>query len=116
MERLSVKLSTGEIEIANVISSRISLTTSTGDIDLKSTVADEKLEIRTSTGEVELERVDAPDIVIHTTTGDVEASLLSPKQFSVDTSTGRVRVPKSQGTQRCTVTTSTGDVEIVVKD
>ena len=114
-DSLTVTLSTGDINLKDILCARISLTTTTGEITLRNTVAEERLEIRTSTGDVDLEGVDAPDIAIRTSTGDVEGRLLSPKQFLVDTRTGDVALPPSEGTEICHIKTSTGDIEIDIK-
>ena len=75
----------------------------------------EMMDIRRSTGDVDIRGCDAPVIVIETDTGDVTGSLLTGKLFDIRTSTGNVQIPKSTLGGECRITTSTGDIRIVIE-
>ena len=114
VNEVSLSLSTGKIELRGVHCTNLNAKTSTGDIELYNVIASQKMNIQSSTGDVELHGCDGAEIAITTSTGDVEGSLLSPKEFIIQTSTGKVDVPKSTTGGKCTIRTSTGDVEIII--
>ena len=87
----------------------------TGKLFLSDVVVLEMMDIRRSTGDVDMQGCDAPVIVIETDTGDVTGSLLTGKLFDIQTSTGNVQVPKSTLGGECRITTSTGDIRIVIE-
>lgn len=109
---LDVETDTGEISVRDVACTELTAESDTGDVLLKNTVATGELAVTTSTGDVRLEKSDASGISVTTSTGDVTGSLLTEKVFITESSTGRVRVPKTTFGGKCEITTSTGDVEI----
>lgn len=131
---LDIKVSTGAVNIAEVISSadvKIEVSTGktnisglkcknflsdggTGRITLKNVVASGKFDIERSTGEVIFEGCDAAEIYVDTDTGDVRGTLLSDKIFTVETDTGKVDVPRSISGGICEIETDTGDVKISI--
>ncbi len=113
---IRAETSSGEVKMTNVLCNSVTSTASTGGINLKNVVAEEKIEITRSTGDVRFIRSDAPEICVTVDTGDVKGSLLSGKNFTVETSTGDVRVPPSTGGGACVIKTSTGDVNISIAD
>lgn len=58
---------------------------------------------------------DAGSIYIEMTTGGVECSFLTPKAVSAHTTTGSVDVPDSDSGGSCEIKTTTGDIEVVIK-
>ena len=109
---LSLEVSTGESILSNVSCETFTTTGDTGELELKSVIATGTFSITRTTGDVEFDRCDAKEITIETDTGDVEGSFLSPKIFFIETDTGDVHVPKSTTGGACSVTTSTGDIEL----
>ena len=87
----------------------------TGKLFLSDVVVREMMDIRRSTGDVDMQACDASVIVVVTSTGDVDGSLLTGKLFDIQTSTGNVQVPKSTSGGECQITTSTGDIRIVIE-
>jgi len=77
-------------------------------------VTDEKQE-ESDTGDVKFDGCDAAEIFVETDTGDVKGSLLTDKIFIVQTDTGSVDVPKTATGGKCEITTSTGDINISIK-
>lgn len=115
-ETLQVNVNTGDVEIEGLnVTGDVQIKTSTGDVKLKKVIARGKLETITSTGDVKFQECDGATVYVKTSTGDVGGSLLSDKVFSVKTSTGDVDVPQSGAGGKCEITTSTGDVRIVIK-
>ena len=114
-ETITVNVDTADVEINSVECKNISGNSSTGEMQLKNVIASETLSIETSTGEVEMVGCDGALIRIKTSTGDVYGELMSEKVFVTQTSTGDVKVPISSGEQRCEISTSTGDIEIIIK-
>ena len=109
---LSLEVSTGESILSNVSCETFTTTGDTGELELKSVIATGTFSITRTTGDVEFDRCDAKEITVETDTGDVEGSFLSPKIFFIETDTGDIRVPKSTTGGACSVTTSTGDIEL----
>lgn len=114
-EKLTVKVSTGDIKISDIEAKTVLIHTSTGDVQLDSVIASEMLSIETSTGDVRLDGCDSPVVKIKTSTGDVNGTLLTPKTFRTETSTGTVRVPSGSYPETCEIKTSTGDIKMTVK-
>ena len=128
-ESISIKRSTGDIEINNVAAGTIDLPVSTseitaadvtckkflsqgssGEVTLRCVTAEEKISIERSTGDVDLESSDANEIYVKTSTGDISGSLRSEKIFFAESSTGEVSVPQSMTGGKCELISSTGDI------
>lgn len=109
---LEIETSTGDVNLDTVTADRISLSSDTGDIKLKSVVANNNIEIETDTGDVKFEGSDAKSISVETDTGDVTGTLLTPKVFFTESDTGRISVPKATTGGKCEITTETGDIKI----
>jgi len=105
---------TGDIQVSSLSCQRFSVNVTTGDIMLRDVIA-QTMNLKSTTGDIELDRCDGDTITIKATTGDVEGSLRTGKQFYADVTTGDVRVPSDSGEGTCTVTTTTGDIEITVE-
>lgn len=112
---ISIALSTGNIELDGIAMDQLLLSTSTGDVRLRSVTVDNDIKIETDTGDVILENCDAADLFIETSTGDVRGTLLSEKVFIADSSTGRVSVPKTVTGGRCEIISSTGNITVDIK-
>ena len=82
---------------------------------MKNVVATGTISIKSDTGDVRFEGSDAIEISVKTDTGDVTGTLLSEKVFITETSTGSINVPKTTSGGKCEITTSTGDINISIK-
>ncbi len=111
----TLKVSTGKSYLTDVTCGNLISTGNTGDITLKNVIAEAKFDIERSTGDVKLDGCDAAELRIETDTGSVKGTLLSEKIFITDTSTGSVKVPKSQNGGICEITTSTGSIKIDIE-
>lgn len=130
---LRIETSTGDIRLEGVTAESVTLSVSTGDVSLKGlscrslvsegstgrlcmedVIAAEAITVKRSTGDVEFTRCDALTLSITTGTGDVEGSLLSTKQFTASSSTGKVQLPPGGGEGSCRISTNTGDIRITL--
>lgn len=109
---IDIETDTGDVRLTDVICENLTAESDTGTISLINVVAGGSFSIESDTGDVRLENSDAAQLSIETDTGDVTGTLLSEKVFIVDTSTGRVSVPKTVTGGKCEITTSTGDIRI----
>lgn len=112
---IKITTDTGKIALSGATAQKIDLKASTGDVKISNTVATESLAVETSTGDVTLESVDAPTIEIETDTGDVKGTLRSEKIFFVETSTGKIDVPRGTSGGTCDIETSTGNVTVTIE-
>lgn len=114
-ETVNLSATTGKVIVNDVACNKLTAKSSTGHIQLKNVIAEESIKAQNTTGGVELGGCDAADIMVNTSTGNVKGTLLSEKIFITDTSTGRISVPKTTSGGKCEITTSTGDIDIVIK-
>lgn len=105
----------GEIELRDVTAESADFTSTSGDVDLEDLVLTDQLSIETTSGEIRLEDCDAGGCWIKSTSGDVEGTLRSQMQFVTHTTSGDVSVPVSiGGTKICEITTTSGDIRMMV--
>ena len=112
---VKINISTGKTNLTNIECKNVVSNGNTGAISLKNVIAAEKFSIERSTGDVKFDGCDAAEIFVRTDTGDVTGSLLSNKVFVVEADTGSVDVPKTATGGKCEITTSTGDINISIK-
>ncbi len=112
---VKTNVSTGKTNLTNIECKNVVSNGNTGAISLKNVIAAEKFSIERSTGDVKFNGCDAAEIFVKTDTGDVTGSLLSNKVFVVETDTGSADVPKTTTGGKCEITTSTGDINISIK-
>lgn len=113
LDSLSVQTVSGDMELGGLSAKGASLESVSGELELKELIVSGKLTVGTVSGDVDLDRCDAGEIDIVTVSGEVEGTLLSPKQFDVHTISGKLDVPASEsGAARCTISTTSGDVEL----
>lgn len=103
----------GDICLTGMTASSMKVATTSGEIELTAVTADNDLTLSTVSGEIDLERSDAENIIISTTSGNVEGTVLTPKEFETNTTSGEVSVPYSDPLGGvCKVTTVSGDIEL----
>lgn len=113
--RVALDVRTGDVTATDLSCGSFSSEGTTGDVELTRVIASQAMRLSRSTGDVELEGCDAAEIFIETDTGDVEGSLLSPKTFLTQSSSGSINVPSSQAGGPCEIQTRTGDIKIFIK-
>ena len=110
------KSDTGDMDIKFCEFNYAEIESNTADILLAQSTATKSIDIKTSTGDIEFRSFDAGEITVKTSTGDVEGNIRTDKKFTVNTSTGKVRVPSDKGDAPCSITTSTGDINIIISE
>ena len=111
-----INASTGYIRLEKTTFKDLSIKASTGDVTLTDSVGSGKLTIKTSTGDVKFNDADAEELDIKTDTGWVKGTLLTSKQFSCHSDTGKVKVPEWSTGGHCRIETDTGDINITIKE
>ena len=110
----SVTVSTGKSYLTNVSCTNFASAGNTGNIDMTSLIASERIDISRTTGDVTFDRCDAAEIYVETSTGDVKGTFLTDKIFQTYTSTGKINVPECWEGGKCKITTTTGKIEISI--
>ena len=112
---VNIGVSTGDVFITDMNCKSLTSNGSTGDMVLKNVVSATDFLLQRSTGDIIFTDCDADNITVKTNTGDVTGTFLTDKVFLTETSTGSVKVPKSISGGKCDVTTSTGDINLDIK-
>lgn len=115
-EDIKINTSTGDVSLTSVTAKNLTLEGSTADEKLTGTVIAEHTKIKVSTGNVDLIDSDSNTLDIETSTGHVKGTLLTTKIFDAKSDTGKVNVPLSGVGGLCKIRTSTGNIEIKIKD
>ena len=113
-EGVKVETSTGRVGLTGLSCAEARVKTTTGDVSITRVLASGSFRAETDTGDVTFDRSDAPEISVETDTGDVTGTLLTPKIFTYDTDTGRVKLPASEPGGRCELKSDTGDFELSI--
>ena len=111
-----VEITTGSQSLLRVTCGELDLHAGTGDVTLTDTVAAGHLQAKTTTGDVTFVRSDAATLFVKTNTGDVAGSLLTPKIFAPDTTSGSIDVPKSTEGGLCEIKTTSGSICITLEE
>lgn len=111
---ITLNQTSGDAKLDNVACNNLTSVSTTGDINLKDVIVSENINIEKGTGDIEFYKIDASSLKLETTTGDIEGSLLSGKDFIVETTTGEKEYPRSSSGGKCEVKTTTGDIEITI--
>lgn len=111
----NIETVSGDISVSNA-ESVVSAGTTSGDIDLKLVVADDTIRASTVSGNVRLAGCDAHIIKLSTTSGNITGTILSPKIFSASSISGTIKVPPSEGNDRCEMRTTSGNISIEISE
>ena len=114
-EDVTITVSTGKTNMTNVGCKNVISSGDTGNMILNHVVAAEKLSLERTTGDITFNGCDAGEILVKTDTGDVTGCLLTDKVFLAQTDTGNVDVPKTSTGGKCEISTSTGDIKIIIE-
>ena len=112
---MDIKLTTGDVAMEDCEMKALTIKAITGDVWLQDVIASDKIDIRLTTGDTDFIDVDAGEISVQTGTGDITGILLSGKTFSTHVVTGDVHLPESTAGGTCTLSTTTGDINISIK-
>ena len=106
--------STGDIRLADMAPETVDVSVSTGRIELVNVVCSGDLMAKSATGDIRLTDVDGANLFLSATTGDITGTIRTDKVFTAHASTGKVRVPATTAGGRCEVETSTGDIRLSI--
>ena len=105
---------TGDIRLSDMTPETVSVTLSTGKIELVNVVCSGNLICESSTGDIRLTDVDGAYLYLKASTGDITGTVLTEKTFSANTSTGKVSVPNTAAVSLFKAQTSTGDIRLSI--
>lgn len=126
---IEVNATSGNITLSDITASNISAECNSGEQILKNVIAHENINAQTTSGDIDLINSDSHNICISSKSGDVYGSLLTEKIFMTDTQSGDVDIPSyntlfgngdnisfdNELPGKCEITTSSGDITIVVR-
>ncbi|MDD6269745.1 MAG: DUF4097 family beta strand repeat-containing protein [Oscillospiraceae bacterium] len=105
----------GSVTLSVVNAKDISAESTSGEVKMNNVNASGEISIDTTSGEITLDRVDAKSIEIDSTSGSVTGTLLSPKKFITDTTSGDVNVPRYDDCESvCEIDTTSGNIDVKV--
>lgn len=112
---LNLDTTSGCISLGDIQGKSLSVNTASGDIAMRQVVISGHTEISTASGDIELRDVDSQSADFNTASGDIEGTVLAPKNFDADTSSGEISLPPSDGSAgRWSFSTASGDIEVEV--
>lgn len=107
---LSIKVTTGDIDLKNLTAGTIDLTTTTGDIEAVSVKTENDFTLAVDTGDAELTNVTCKNFTSTGDTGDLEMEdLLATEKISITRDTGDVEFERCDA-RELYIKTTTGDV------
>ena len=112
--KLTAHGSTGSICLSDMTLETVDMSVSTGRIDLVNVVCSGDLMAKSTTGDIRLTNVDGANVYLSATTGDITGTIRTEKVFSAHASTGKVTVPDTAAGGRCEAETSTGDIRLSI--
>ena len=115
-DAIRVTTTTGDQQLLRVLCGGVTLRAGSGDITLTEATTLGHTDVETTTGDVTFVRSDAVTLSVSVTTGDVTGSLLTPKIFSITSTSGSVSVPKSTFGGLCEIKTTSGSIRITVEE
>lgn len=111
-KELEITAATGDVLVANCRPETLHIAAATGDVTLREMIAQKEVRCQVSTGDILLTHADGGNLFLKATTGDIMGSILTPKTFAAETTTGDITVPATQGEGVCRAETTTGDVNL----
>ena len=112
--KLTAHGSTGSIRLSDMTLETVDMSVSTGRIELVNVVCSGDLIAKSTTGDIRLTDVDGANLYFSATTGDITGTIRTEKTFFAHASTGSVRVPDTTGEGRCEAETSTGSIKLSI--
>ncbi len=111
-EKLNIETVSGDIDVTRTEAGNISAGCSSGDMEFSDVTSSGEFSAKSVSGDIELNRCDGESLYLKSTSGDISGTLLSEKMFSVHTTSGYVNVPDDGGSEKCEITTTSGDIKI----
>ena len=113
-ENLNVNGTSGSIQLTDVECADITGDNSSGSIKCDNVIASGNMELENSSGGISFEACDAANLKLSATSGSIRGSLLTPKNFVADATSGSVDVPHSASGGLCEASTTSGSIHIRV--
>ena len=112
-ESLDINLTTGDIELFDLLVNNININLTTGDIKLFDS-SFENVAVKFTTGDVELTNIKCNDINIKGNNGDVTLNnVISLNEITIHTTTGDVELNKCDASY-IKIDTTTGDIDCIL--
>ena len=115
-DAIRVTTTTGDQQLLRVLCGSMTLRAGSGCVTLTESVTLGHAAVKTTTGDVTFVRSDAVTLSVDVTTGAVKGSLLTPKIFSVASTSGSVNVPQSSVGGLCEIKTTSGSIRITIEE
>lgn len=113
-ENLDVNGTSGSIHLSDVECAHATVENSSGSIKCSNVIASGDMRLENNSGGISLDACDATNLKLSATSGSIRGSLLSPKNFIADATSGSVDVPESTSGGVCEVSTTSGSIQIRV--
>ncbi len=113
-ENLDVDGTSGSIQLTDVECANVTGDNSSGSIKCNNVIASGNMELENSSGGISFDACDAATIRLSATSGSIRGSLLTPKNFIADATSGSVDVPQSASGGLCEASTTSGSIHIRV--
>ena len=109
------KSASGDLVLGSIMANEFVADTLSGEMTLAGCVG-QTLSMESTSGDIEFTRCEGEKINITTVSGDVEGSFKSGKTFECHTTSGDITTPPSVADAgKCTIKTTSGDVEIDIR-
>ena len=108
---LSVGTASGDIELSDISCGELEAATASGQIELRNVIASGEMDIESTSGDIRLDDCDAASLELESTSGFISGRLLSGKDFYADTKSGNIRLPYGSRGGRCSIETTSGDID-----
>ncbi|MCR5189736.1 MAG: DUF4097 domain-containing protein [Treponema sp.] len=109
-ENVSILTASGDVELSDLNSAKISITSASGDIDLKNTYSDEELNIHTASGDVDIEDLNCQSLTVKSASGDIETENIQAQEVEIKSISGSIETKNYQGEYIC-LESSSGEIK-----
>lgn len=113
-QNAQIDTTSGDIQLSEIQCQNAEIGTTSGSVRLTDLTAAEAIHAQSVSGNLTLQRCDAASLWFSSTSGDIFGSLLTEKQFEIDTTSGDIRVPDTSWGGTCKASTVSGDIEFSI--
>ena len=120
-QEFEIESTSGDAELEFVVGMKMKRDSTSGDTKMMSVWMQELIDINATSGDIRLNGSDAVNFKVNTTSGSVSGSILTPKIFVTNTTSGNVNIREAQADQskvygagRFEATTTSGNIDIVM--
>lgn len=112
----SVSTASGEISLRSCDAGSLRVSSASGEILLQETLTTGATRAETASGDIELVNADAASFRLEAVSGDISGTILTAKDFKVETVSGSVHTSGDKdGAGECRVSTVSGSVDLSVR-